>query len=68
MANKAQTYRVTGPHPVLGHQPGATFKATLSEAHERRLLTAGAIKVVEEAVKTKGEKSSDQKTSETKED
>lgn len=37
-------YRVSGPHSVLGHEPGSTFEAELDSAQEARLLASGAIK------------------------
>jgi hypothetical protein len=48
MSNSANTqrarYTVTGIHPVLGHQPGATFTAVLSAGQEAALVQGGAIR------------------------
>jgi hypothetical protein len=48
MSNSANTQRaryvVTGIHPVLGHQPGATFTATLSAGQEEALVQGGALR------------------------
>lgn len=50
-----KTYKVVGAHNVYGHPPGATFRADLGDTHERHLITAGHIRVVEDAKPTKNE-------------
>ena len=39
-----KTYSVCGIHPILGVAPGGDLVAELSEAHEARLISLGAIK------------------------
>lgn len=34
-------YRVSGPFPVLGHEPGKRFEADIDPVHEARLIDAG---------------------------
>lgn len=38
-------YRVTGPVPYAGHQPGEEFEAELPEDVERRALERGSLEV-----------------------
>lgn len=40
-------YKVAGNLAYRGHQPGATFEATLEPAAEQRALARGAIQVIE---------------------
>lgn len=40
-------YKVTGRTAYRGHQPGATFEATLEQRAEARALTRGSIEIVE---------------------
>jgi hypothetical protein len=42
----AQRYRVTGPHPVFGHAPGATFARDIPSGQEARLVASGALRRV----------------------
>ena len=46
MGKTSTTYRVAGPVEVLGHEPGSTFDAYLSDAQEKRLLDSGALTIV----------------------
>lgn len=39
-------YRVTGPVPYMGYQPGEVFEAELDPDQERRALARGSIKQV----------------------
>lgn len=41
-----KTFRVIGTCPVLTNEPGSTFKETLSEVQEKRLIDCGALEVV----------------------
>lgn len=45
-------YKVTGPRAYRGHEPGATFEATLNEAAEQRALSRQAIRKVVDGVPT----------------
>lgn len=46
-------YRVVGPHKVLGHRPGSTFRGLLDPAQEQRLIAAHHLELVPEAGKNK---------------
>jgi hypothetical protein len=37
------TYRVSGQHEVLGHAPGETFDAELSDDQDASLVASGAL-------------------------
>lgn len=43
-----RTYKVIGPRVVHATQPGGTFTATLTPAHEQSLLDAGHIQRTDE--------------------
>lgn len=45
-----RTYRVTAPSEVLGQKSGTEFKAELDPVQEQRLLTGGALEVVDRPV------------------
>jgi hypothetical protein len=47
-------YRVSGGHPVLGHEPGAVFSAVLDKQQESRLLERGSITRVLKDASTTG--------------
>jgi hypothetical protein len=44
---KRKTYQVVGPRNVAGHAPGETFQATYGEDHERYLIDAGHLAIVQ---------------------
>lgn len=46
-----KSYRVSGPHRVLGHEPGAVFEGVLDPDMEERLLAGGQLKVEKPAAK-----------------
>jgi len=39
-------YRVTGPRPVLDHEPGTEFEHGFTDAEERDLLDGGRIVII----------------------
>ena len=45
---KTKTYEVVGAAPVLDHQPGEKFDASLDRAAEEFLVGTGALKVVQQ--------------------
>ena len=47
MSKEAKQYEVVGKRKVLGHKPGETFTAALSEDQERRLVAGGHIRPVQ---------------------
>ena len=47
MPSKTKTYEVVGAAPVLDHQPGETFEASLDKGTEEFLMNTGALKVVQ---------------------
>ena len=51
----ARKYKVVGTQPVLDHQPGETFTATLEGDQESFLRQIGAIRVLENDPKPKSD-------------
>lgn len=41
-----KTYKVIGRSTTLGHKPGETFEADISDKHEARLIQRGSLEVV----------------------
>ena len=54
-------YENCGPTEILGHSPGVTFTADLSEFQEKTLIEGGGLKVI-------GEVPPDEETTDTPED
>lgn len=44
-----KTYENCGPTEILGHSPGVTFDAELSEAQEKTLIEGGGLRIVDKA-------------------
>lgn len=40
-----KSYRVSGPHRVLGYEPGAVFEGVLDPDMEERLLAGGQLAI-----------------------
>lgn len=45
----AKTYEVVGTAPILDHEPGETFTATIPREQERYLIAIGGLAIVKKS-------------------